>query len=122
MPHWLKYALLMFLLLLVGSIPLAMQFETGSINGLVVDDRGPIEGASIEAHDSVTGSVSRTESDRLGRYEISRLRPGQYSMWVEADLHDSIWIPQIMVVHGEPTERDFKMTRNRIETTTGRLH
>lgn len=122
MPHWLRYVLLLFLLLLVGSIPLAMQFETGSINGLVVDDRGPVERASIEAHNAMTGSVSRTESDRHGRYEISRLRAGRYSMWVEADRHNSIWVPQILVEHGGATQRDFNLTRNLIETTTGALH
>jgi hypothetical protein len=120
MPHWLKYVLLVSLLLLVGGIPLAMQFETGSISGLVVDDRGPIEGAIVEAHNAATGSVSRTETDRKGRYEIAGLHAGRYSMWVEADQHDSIWVPQIVVGYGEPTQRDFRMTRNRIETTTGR--
>jgi hypothetical protein len=122
MPHWIKYVLLTLVLLLVGSIPLAMQFETGSINGLVVDDRGPIEGAFIEVDNSLTGSVTRAESDRRGRYEILHLRAGRYSMWVEADWHDPIWVSQILVEHGASTEKNLSMTPNPIETTIRGLH
>ena len=47
MPRWTKLARLA--LLLVATLRLVMQFDTGSIGGVITDDRDPLAYASIEA-------------------------------------------------------------------------
>ena len=118
MPRLLKYALLTLVLLLLASIPLAMQFETGSIDGLIVNERGPIADASVEARNLMSGAMFRTESGSDGRYELTHLRPGRYSLWVEALGHDSMWIPQVIVERGQVTHKDILLDQPR-STTTG---
>ena len=66
MPRWLKYLLLGFILLLIGSIPLAMQFDMGSIQGVVTNEVGPVVRASVEVRGAMGGSVRRAESDVAG--------------------------------------------------------
>ena len=113
MPRWLKYLLLFFLLLLIGSIPLAMQLDTGSIRGLVTDDLGPLAKVSIEARNAMTGVVSRVESDSSGNYKLDGLRPGRYSLWIKADQHDSTWIREVIVERGQATRQAIQLERIR---------
>jgi hypothetical protein len=109
MARWLKYVLLLAVLLLIGSIPLAKQVDTGSIEGTITNDRGPLAKASIEARNVMTGTVSRAESDVDGRYRIGDLRPGRYSLWVQASGHDSMWILQTIVERGKATRKDLRL-------------
>ncbi len=116
MPHWVKYVLLaVVLLFLIGAYPLAMQFETGSIRGVVTNDQGPVR-ASVEAHTVLTGAVmagaaARTESDAFGAYQLDNLRVGRYSLWVQAAGHESMWIPVVIVERGRTTRQDVHLTR-----------
>jgi len=52
MPHWGKIAILVAGVLLLASVPLAMQREPGSIQGIITDQNGPVPNASIEARRS----------------------------------------------------------------------
>ncbi len=117
MPGWLKYVLLaLVLLFLIGAYPLAMQFETGSIQGEITNDLGPVAKASVEAHNVLMGAVmagaaARTESDAAGTYRLNNLRVGRYSLWVEAAGHEPIWVPMVIVERGRTTRQDVHLTR-----------
>ena len=120
MPKWIKFALLALLLLLIASIPLAMvQPYTGSIEGLVTDDAGPVPAAALEAHQQATGLFAHAETDATGYYRIDNLRTGRYSLWVEAAGHDSIWIAQVSVERDHAAREDVLMTRWRHGLPTG---
>lgn len=112
MTRGIKFGLLLLLLLLAASIPLAMQFETGAIEGIVMNDLGPVTNASVEARD-VTSGVFRTGSDASGHYKLENLRAGRYSLWVQAPGYDSTWIPQIIVEHGQTAHTDVHLARSR---------
>ena len=109
MPQWVKVALLLLALLLVASIPLARQFETGSIEGLVTSDRGAVANASVEARNVMTGTTVRVVSDPDGRYKLEDLRPGRYSLRVGAPGFDLVWIPQIIVERGQVSQMDVRL-------------
>lgn len=113
MPRWLKLLLLAMAFLLVAAIPLARQLATGSIEGTVMDGRGPVVNASVEARNLVSGLVENTESDAGGHYVIERLRPGVYSLWVEAAGHDSVWIPKVVVEAGQSARQDVQLNQMR---------
>ena len=117
MPRWVKFVLLGLILLLIGSIPLAMQRETGSIQGMITNDRGPVAKASLEARNVMTGAVTRAESDAAGTYKLENLRAGRYSLWVRAAGHDSIWIREVIVERGQATHQDLHLTRTHATTT-----
>jgi hypothetical protein len=107
MRQLLKLALIAIFFWLLASIPLAKPFDTGFLEGFITGGRGPIENASIEARNVMSGAMFRTESDVVGHYELNNLRPGRYSLWVEAVGHDSVWIPQIVIERGETTHKDI---------------
>jgi hypothetical protein len=118
MPRWLKYVVLISILLLIGSIPLAMQIESGSIEGTITDGKVPLANATVEARNVMTGMVIHTESDIKGNYRIEGLRAGRYSLWVQAPGHDSMWIREVVVERGHTTRRDVDLVTTH-PTTTG---
>ena len=105
----LKYALLIFLVLLLAAIPLAMQREAGSIDGVITDARGPVAKASVEARNVMSGAVFRARSDAAGHYRLVSLPQGRYSLWVKALEHDSEWIREVLVEHGQTSRLDIRL-------------
>lgn len=116
MPRWMTFVVLILLLFLLASLPLAKQFETGSIQGTITDQLGPVAQASVEARNVVTGDMLYASSDRAGFYRLESLRPGRYSLWVQARSHDSLWIQQIAVDHGETVRHDIFLLATPRET------
>jgi len=113
----LKRPILVLALLLLLSIPLAMQFDTGSIEGFISDDRGRLPGASVEARNATTGDVQRTVSEPTGYYKLEGIHAGRYSLWVEASGHDSVRIMRVPVEHGQSVHQDVFLARSNEEAT-----
>ena len=109
MSSGLKYALLIALVLLLATIPLAMQRDTGGIDGLITDEHGPIIKASVEARNVMSGSVFRTQSDSTGHYKVESLPQGRYSLWIKAPEHDAEWIREVGVEPGQTSRRDIRL-------------
>lgn len=99
--------------LLVGTVPIAMQPSTGSIEGLITDDFGPIENAAVEAVHLTGSSVAHATSDRFGHYRLEGLLRGTYNLWITAPLHDSVSIPKVFVEIGEITVKDAHLAVSR---------
>ena len=112
MSSTLKYVLLIALVLLLASIPLAMQRETGSIDGVITNQNGPIATASVEARNVMSGVVARVQSDVAGHYKLVSLPAGRYSLWVKAPAHDSVWIREVIVKEGRTTHRDIRLGKS----------
>ena len=117
MTRGVKYGLAIVILLLLASIPLAMQFETGSIEGVVTNEIGPIAKASVEARSVISGTAFRTESDAVGHYKLENLRGGRYSLWVQAVGHDSTWIREVSVERGRTTHGDIHLGKSPTSTS-----
>jgi len=112
-----KYVLVALLLLLIASIPLAMQLETGSIQGKITNDRGPVANASIGARNVMTGTVAQVVSDAAGACKLENLRAGRYSLFVQAGGHASLWIREVVVERGRTTQQDLHLTMTRTTAT-----
>jgi hypothetical protein len=112
MSSTLKYALLIALVLLLATIPLAMQRDTGGIDGLITNEHGPIAKASVEARNVMSGAVFRTQSDATGQYKMESLPQGRYSLWVKAPEHDSEWVRELIVEQGRTTHRDIRLGKS----------
>ena len=110
MPTAWKLILIGLLILLLGSIPLAMQRDRVALEGTITDDRGAaVAGAAVEARNTMTGAVLRAVADERGRYRIEGLPQGRYSLWITAIGHDSVWIREVIVDRGETVRRDFRL-------------
>lgn len=107
----LKYGLLILMLLLLGSLPLAMQLQTGSIEGVVRNDYDPVGKVLVEARNLASGAIFRTESDPAGHYKLDKLRPGRYSLSVEAPGRDSTWVRQVILERGDALRSDMQVDR-----------
>lgn len=120
MPRWLKFTLLVVLFLLLASIPLARQFDTGSIEGVIMNDHGPVANASVEARHVMSGATFRVESDADGRYRLENLRPGRYSLWVRSNGYESMWIQEIVVERGQTARKDIRVAPRIVQWPPGR--
>ena len=76
MSRTLKYVLLIAAVLLLATIPLAMQRGGGTINGLITDEHGPVAKASLEARNVMSGTVFRVQSDATGHYQMESVPQG----------------------------------------------
>jgi Carboxypeptidase regulatory-like domain len=73
-------------LLFLAALTAHAQISTGSLNGTVVDSSGAvIEGASITLTNSDTGVLRTTTTTQTGRYSLTEVPPGRYSLGVEKD-------------------------------------
>ncbi len=114
MPKLIKYGLLLLLLLLIVSVPLAMQFESGAIEGLITNDKGTVAVASVEVRNVMSGASFHAESDSNGYYRIGHLKAGRYSLRVESPGHDSTWIPDLIVERNQTTHTDLHLVTSAI--------
>ncbi|MEO6486731.1 MAG: carboxypeptidase-like regulatory domain-containing protein, partial [Thermoanaerobaculia bacterium] len=68
------------MLLLVGSLPVAAQEQTGAVEGVIKDSSGAVlPGVTVEAAGSSAGTVN-TVSDSRGMYRFPRLPSGRYQV------------------------------------------
>jgi hypothetical protein len=78
-------AMIVCALMLVCSAGLPAQEFRATISGTVTDSSGAVvPGASIEAREVSTGTISRTTSDNAGQYVVPYLLPGEYALTVKA--------------------------------------
>jgi Carboxypeptidase regulatory-like domain len=109
MASLIKYVLIGAIVLLLASIPLARQFDSGRLEGVVTSESGVVATASVELHNVMTGMVVYCDTNENGLYSFEDLRAGRYSLWVQAPGHDSVWIPEVFVEKGRTTHRDVRL-------------
>lgn len=98
--------------LLATSCSEEEQVLTGTIVGLVTEQTNanqPIEGASVTL--STKGIAKTTGSD--GRYEMTELKPGTYTLQVQADGYQTT-TKQVTVLAGETVRCDFQLQPERV--------
>jgi protocatechuate 3,4-dioxygenase beta subunit len=64
-------------------------------------------GAFVEVRNVMSGTFLKVRTDERGHYEATRLRPGQYSLWLETPDHVSVWVPRVFVERGRTTHQDI---------------
>ena len=99
-----KFTLFPVLLLIAAF---ALPLEAGTLEGVVTNHKGPVENVTVEVRNIMTGAVVRATTDSNGFYRMENLRPGRYSLRANAQGHESIWIPRILVEHGTTSQDLF---------------
>jgi outer membrane receptor protein involved in Fe transport len=96
--------LVLFFLSVMPTIPASAQ-ETGSISGTVVDDQGrPVVTAEVYVLD--TELVAVTDED--GRFLLSDVPAGTYSLEVQGDGYSGVSFENLTVAAGRQVEVDFE--------------
>jgi hypothetical protein len=73
------------LLLALSALPLAAQFDRGSITGVVTDPSGAvIPNAEVTATNTDTGVLTRAVSNQIGLYTLSNIPIGRYQIKIAA--------------------------------------
>ncbi|HEY6346138.1 MAG TPA: carboxypeptidase-like regulatory domain-containing protein [Bryobacteraceae bacterium] len=74
MSSLIKYVLLGSILLLLASIPLARQSDSGRLEGVVTSESGLVATASVELRNVLTGRVVYCDTNENGLYSFEDLR------------------------------------------------
>ncbi|HLM82983.1 MAG TPA: TonB-dependent receptor [Terriglobales bacterium] len=100
------------------------QTTDATMLGTVTDSSGAIvRGASVRVTDVETGIVRVAQTDDLGNYEISALRPGTYSLLVESKGFKTYLRPSLSLVARAAVRADAILavgqSQERVEVTAG---
>src|ERR1700757_1831269 len=96
-----RFAVL-FLLVVSLTAPLIGQLTSGSITGRVTDTSGSaIQGATVTATNTTTGTILRANTDGQGNYVISGIDPGPYHLDVGKDGFQSWEQKNLIITVGE---------------------
>jgi outer membrane receptor protein involved in Fe transport len=105
------------LLLLLISIGMVAQVETGSISGTVKDSTGAvISGATISVKNVANGALRTVTSNQDGLYNVTNLQPGTYQVNVDHSGFAKM-ARQIVVSVGSKNAADFTMQVGGSSTT-----
>ncbi len=105
--------------ILMVSVAVSISFATqvlrrgsGGIEGMIVDQANiPVAMAHVQACDTMRGGCLSVLSRPDGFYRITGLAAGRYSLWAEANRHNSEWMPMVFVEEGQITRQDIQLTR-----------
>lgn len=100
------------LAVLFGWNVMAMaQLDTGSISGVVSDPSGKVvQGASITARETSTGTVYSTASSNTGYYVLPSVRPGSYTVTITAPGFKAGVYNGVTVVVGAKVSQDVSLS------------
>jgi Carboxypeptidase regulatory-like domain len=108
-----KVACLLFMMMLTGTafLAFAQTPTTGALIGAVSDQTGAtIPGVSISAVHDATGTRYETVSGDNGRYQISNIRPGPYTVTAQLPGFKDQTQKDVLAQVGESVTIDFKLT------------
>ncbi len=106
-----SFNLLLTVFIFLFTTSLNAQINEGTIKGNVyeVNKKRPVFNASIRISSVDSKIVKNTLSDSLGKYEVTGLKPGKYSIKVQSPNHQIFRRSNIVVEAGKVTVRDVKM-------------
>lgn len=106
-------ALMVFALVLNTALPAFAQNPTGSIRGVVKDERGDVvTGATVKAKNKATGDVRTADAGDDGLYTITNLLPGEYEISISAKGFSTVTFPATVSV-GSSTAGDVSLKAGR---------
>jgi hypothetical protein len=102
-----RYCLALVVIVLFACSTFAQSTTDGAIGGLVTDQSGAVvPGANVGARNLGTGATSTASTDGVGRYLVTHLQPGLYSLEIAAKGFAGFKATQITVEVGRATTVD----------------
>lgn len=98
-----------FCLVLAAALPGAAQSTSATLRGTVVDDTGPMPGASIVAQESASGFTFSATTGSDGTFTLAGLRPGTYDITVSMPQYKPA-ARRLTLLVGQNIDLDFRLT------------
>lgn len=119
--HWrriVSVAACIALAMALGGSTAHAQISTGTVNGAVTDDTGAVlPGVTVTAKNLGTGLIRTVASNEAGRYQISGLPPGPYSVTAELQGFATVLRAQVSVAVGSTVDIDIVMKLATVQET-----
>jgi outer membrane receptor protein involved in Fe transport len=100
--------LLPLIFVVVTASSATAQSTTAAIGGLIVDETGPLPGATIVAKDAQSGFTYQAVSDAQGAFNLSGLRPATYEITVSMPQYKP-QVKTVQVLLGQTVTTNFKI-------------
>lgn len=99
------------LLSLVSALTVSAQTDRGAIVGVVTDVTGAvIPGAQVAATRVGTNTTSNTTTTATGNFAIPALRPGEYTLTIEAPGFVTVQMTNLILIAGGTVRADATLT------------
>ncbi len=111
MSKFIRFCVVTTLFILMSVVSFAQSTVTGAIGGIVNDpQKSVVLGAAIKAVNIGTNQEFNGTSDSEGRFRITNLQPGTYSLTVTATGFGEFKIERVIVEVGQVTTLDVNLT------------
>lgn len=111
---WIRGALFV-LLVSLAALPMFAQTATSTLRGKVVDNNGPVPGASVAAVNTQTGFRYEAVAGNDGGYQVAGLQPGTYNLMVSSPAYKEK-TRTVQVLVGQTLTIDFKLAVDALYT------
>jgi hypothetical protein len=102
--------ILLLLVLLATSVPLAAQVTT--LRGLVKDyDQRPLAGALVQLVDQAGQVLAESTSSSTGQYELVNVPAGTHVLQVFMEGHEAVRLPSVWLAKDKLTLMDVALRR-----------
>lgn len=106
------------LLILIAAAPARAQVDTGMVAGVVTDEqRAALPGATITVTNIATAQSRTVVTDAEGRYRVTALQPGQYSVKAELSGFADVVRPQVAVTVGSAVDVNMTLSVAALQET-----
>jgi hypothetical protein len=110
--------LLLFLVVLVGSVGLWAQSTTAEILGTVTEQTGAVlAGATVKVTSLATGEVRTTTSDDHGNYVVNSLLPARYKIEITVRGFKTFSVPNLLAAAGDRARVDASLITGEVTET-----
>src|SRR5262245_60752590 len=101
------------------ALPLNAQMVNGALVGTAIDAQGgAIPDVQVTMTNLETGVVTSTITDAEGRYRLSAIKPGVYSLEYKREGFQSILVDRVVIVAAKESKLDAPLT---VGTTSTRI-
>ena len=95
---------------LCGAVPVFAQTDTGRIEGIVTDSQGgAVPGATVVVTNVKTGIETVVVSDEEGRYVVTGVRAGEYSLKVSLDGFQTAETSSVVITVNQVARFDYTL-------------
>src|SRR4051812_49640479 len=115
---WIAACLLFVCAVMLFSLPVSAQIQTGRILGSVTDQSGgSVAGATVTVTNTETGVSRSLVTDAAGEYVAPNLNPGNYTVRATSNGFQAFQLQNIDLTTGKELRMDAKLIPGQVTQT-----
>src|SRR5512138_3236407 len=105
-----KFGLVCMVVLALSAIAMAQSTTTGAIGGVVSNpNKEVVPGASVTVKNMGTNKEDTATTDDTGRFKVSNLQPGNYTVTVNSTGFSPMTVDKVVVEIGRETSLEIAL-------------